>query len=68
MKKFSDWWLTLGAVTSLGGPDIVSIFQTFGPVLDGLLRLGQIGVAIATIIFIFRKGRLLSRRKPKRKQ
>lgn len=40
---------------ALATPDVVSIFQTFGPVLDGLLRVGQLGVAVVTVIYFVKK-------------
>lgn len=56
MNVNADWKLTLAAATGLGGPDAVSaFFNSIGPLLEGLVRLGQIGVAVVTILYIYRR-------------
>lgn len=56
MKVKADGKVTFAALTGLGGPDAVSaFFNSIGPILEGLVRLGQVGVAIVTILYIYRR-------------
>jgi uncharacterized membrane protein len=64
-KLYAHYGVTVAAILGLGGPDLIMLFQKLGPVLDGLVRIGQFAVAIATVIYIYKKGKTISRRKRK---
>ncbi len=66
MKFQTPTKVTIAAVAGLFSPDVLSaFFQRIGPVLDGLLRLGQFGVAIFTCLYIYRKWKALPKKKTK---
>jgi hypothetical protein len=49
----------LAAVVGIGSPWLTDLFLKFGPALDFIIKLGQVGVAIVTILYIWRKWRKL---------
>jgi len=60
----SDWLkVKLAAVLGIGSPWLLSLVDKFGPVLDVIIKLGQVGVAAITIIYIFTKWRKLRKKK-----
>ncbi len=68
MQFKTDGRVTAVSLLGLAGPDIVRFFEQAGPVLDGLVRLGQVAVAIATVYYIFRKAKnIRSNRRSKKK-
>lgn len=64
----SNWGVSTLAGLGLAGPDLIKLFESFGPILDGLVRLGQFGVAVATIFYIARKCQAVKRRKKKKEE
>jgi len=59
--------VTVAATLGLASPDLViNFFKTTIPVLDWLVRFGQVGVAIATVIYIYKKWN--ARPKPRKKK
>jgi len=65
MKPWDDMKVAVAAASGFTIPDIASFFTTMGPVWDGLAVLGKVGVAIATIFYIFKKTRAILPRKRK---
>lgn len=63
----SDWTVPSFSLISLAGPDVVRFFEQMGPVFDGLVRLGQVGVAIATIFYILKKRKTIGSRVRRKK-
>lgn len=54
----SDWKVLSMAVVGLGGPDVANSFlNNFSSVIEVFVRLGQVGVAVVTILYIYRKWR-----------
>lgn len=47
----------IAAVIGVTVPWLTSLFETAGPVLDLVIKLGQVGVAVATILYILAKWR-----------
>jgi len=55
-SETTDWMkVKLAAVIGIGSPWLAELLLRLGPVLDFFIKLGQIGVAIVTIIYIWRK-------------
>lgn len=66
MKIQANYGVTVAAILGLGGPDLIMLFQKLGPVLDGMVRIGQFAVAVATVLYIYKKGKMLSSRKKRK--
>ena len=47
----------VAAVIGVTVPWLTGIFEKAGPVLDLVIKLGQVGVAVATILYILAKWR-----------
>ena len=63
----NNWKVTVAAATGLGGPDaIAAFFDQIGPILEGLVRLGQIGVAFFTCLYIYGKWREKRKKKSRK--
>jgi hypothetical protein len=55
-----DWMkVKLAAVVGIGSPWLTGLLLKFGPALDFFIKLGQVGVALVTILYIWRKWRKL---------
>jgi hypothetical protein len=64
MNAISDWVkVQAAAALGVGTPWAVALVDKFGPVLDTLIKAGQIGVACVTILFIYQKWRNARNRK-----
>ncbi len=55
----NDFKVFIAATTGLTIPDVVNLFQAIDPIVGVLVRVGQVGVAIATIYYIFKKAKAL---------
>lgn len=56
MKTQNPWGVTLAAVAGMGTPDALTLVaEKLNIVVECLVRLGQLGVAIVTILYIYRK-------------
>lgn len=51
------------AILGIGTPGVSGFFQSMGPWLEALVRLGQVGVAVVTILYILRKWKNLRKSK-----
>lgn len=69
--NFIDVKVAGASFLGLAGPDVfngtVDFFSKISPVLDGFVRLGQVGVATATIFYIFKKWKTVGKRPRKKK-
>ena len=62
-----EWRVSVAAISGLSGPDLLFAFDKIvNPLLEVLVRAGQIGVAIATIIYIVKKTQMISKRRKRR--
>jgi hypothetical protein len=60
----SDWVrVKVAAMIGIGSPWLADLLLKLGPALDFAIKLGQIGVATVTIIYIWRKWRKLKNSK-----
>ncbi len=60
----SEWAkVKVAAVIGVTVPWFTSLFEKAGPILDILIKLGQIGVAIVTILYIWSKWKKISKTK-----
>lgn len=53
----------LAAVIGIGSPWLADLLLKLGPALDFAIKLGQVGVAVVTILYIWRKWRKLKNSK-----
>lgn len=68
MKFQTNGRVTLAAVTGLASPDIIAgFFDKIGPVLEGLVRMGQISVAVFTCLYIYRRWKTVPKGRNKKK-
>ena len=67
MRLHSHWGVTLAAAGGLGLPDVAEWFKVADPIIDGFVRLGQVGVGIATMIYIVKKWKSTPARRRKKK-
>ncbi len=64
-----NWGVTIAAITGIGSPDVlnwVGLIESLNPLLDALVRAGQIGVAVVTILYIYRKSKRIPTRRRKK--
>jgi hypothetical protein len=47
--------VSFAAMLGIGSPGLNLVLDVVNPVLQALLTVGQIGVAIATVLYIYRK-------------
>lgn len=47
----------VAAVIGVTVPWLAELFDKVGPLLDGLIKVGQLGVAVVTILYIWAKWR-----------
>ncbi len=68
MKLQTNAKVTMAAAAGLLSPDVISqFFERVGPALEGFLRLGQIGVAFVTFLYIYKKLKTVGVKPRKRK-
>lgn len=59
-----DWVkVKVAAVVGVGVPWLAELFVKLGPIIDFLIKLGQLGVAAATIVYIIAKWRKVRKEK-----
>lgn len=69
MRLETNGKVMIAAAAGLFSPDVISAFFTrIAPALEGLLRLGQFGVAVFTCLYIFRKWKAIPIRKARKKK
>lgn len=58
MNRMPEWVkIKTAAIIGVTVPWITELFAKAGPVLDALIKVGQVGVAVATILYILAKWR-----------
>lgn len=67
MRLQSHWGVTFAAVGGLSIPDVAEFFKTADPIIDGFVRLGQVAVAVATVIYIVKKWKSPTTRRRRKK-
>lgn len=55
--------VSFAAMLGLGSPGLNLFLDTVNPLLHALLTAGQIGVAIATVFYIYRKWKTTGKKK-----
>ncbi len=56
MKTNNPWGVTFAAAAGMGTPDALTfVTDKLSSVVELFVRLGQLGVAIMTILYIYRK-------------
>lgn len=65
------WQVYLAAATGLTAPDVftwVRFVENLNPVLDAFVRIGQVGVAVATVFYIYRKAKNIPKRRSRKQK
>lgn len=63
-----NFQVSLAALLGFGSPGLNLILDVVNPVLQVLLALGQIGVAVTTLWFIYRKAKNIRPKRRKKKE
>lgn len=63
-----NFQVSLAAMLGLGSPGLNLVLDIVNPVLQALFTVGQIGVAIVTIVYIYRKAKNILPKRRKKKE